>query len=208
MQLSHGPRREHRFQVISLMCVRKLLPSNGSTCYNMKPQQCFWKAKLHNDYRRMQQENRETNWALELMGFAVGCHAFFRSTFSTHVNIPNFPRHTDSGSARVGSMCASRTIITWCHWKPFSRLWGNWENVTEPSPAPSNAVRDFPFVLMCSRCGPKKKGSVVVRGNLKWAWKEVYFPFLDPIRLHTIRPHVLRFWGLRVFQCGQPQYKV
>jgi hypothetical protein len=55
-QLWHGPRREHRFPVSPLVRVRNLLPSNGSTCYNvirvrivvlMPPYSGLWEWKKH-----------------------------------------------------------------------------------------------------------------------------------------------------------------
>jgi hypothetical protein len=146
----------------------------------MKPQQCFWKVKLHNSYRRMEWKGRDTNSALELMGLksAVGCHAFFRSTFSTHVNLPNFPHHTDCGSARIGSMGANKSVSS------LDIIGNRFQDSEEIGKTSRSQVQAFLMVA-----GPsllfscvldvtrKRKRFVVARGNLKWAWKRFIFHF-------------------------------
>lgn len=181
MQLSHGPPREHRFPVGPLVLV-SLLPGNGRsrskefTCCDMTPQQYMWKVKLRKSYRRMEWKNRDINPALELMGFksVVGCHAYFRSY----------------QSFQATPTLEAWKSVRWVHNKsvPSRDIIGNRFSYSEEIGKTSR--NQFQLFLMVT--GPsifsscvlhearKKENFVVVRGNLKWAWKEVYFSISRP----------------------------
>jgi len=131
---------------------------------------------LYNNSRSIYWTNLNITSLHEVMTlkFVVGYHTFFRSVFSTHVNLPNFPHHTDCGSVSFGSV----------RWVPtrepsldvIGNRFLNSEGIGKTSRKQGRVCLMVvgPFLLFS--CGQKKRKEFAV------SLEKVHLPFLIQLR--------------------------